>query len=101
MLGAMTWMYRKLIEASEVKGVANGWQAARALGMRPEQAELALQNARKISKPRLLAGLDALPNADNRLKGGGAEPRNGMEFFVTHLTGGEAKTSRRKKKRNK
>src|SRR5882724_8494676 len=25
MLGAMTWMYRKLIEASEVKGVANGW----------------------------------------------------------------------------
>src|SRR5207245_4590289 len=44
MLGAITWMYRKLIEASEVKGVTNGWQAARALGMRPEQAELALQN---------------------------------------------------------
>ncbi len=40
MLGAITWMYRKLIEASEVKDVANGWQAARALGMRPEQAEL-------------------------------------------------------------
>ena len=27
MLGALTWMYRKLIEASEVRGVANGWQA--------------------------------------------------------------------------
>src|SRR5207248_9240452 len=59
MLGAMTWMYRKLIEASELKGVANGWQAARTLGMRPEQAELALQNARKISRQRLLGGLRA------------------------------------------
>src|SRR6202035_2474225 len=57
MLGALTWMYRKLIEASEVKGIANGWQAARALGMRPEQAELALQSARKIGKARLLTGL--------------------------------------------
>ena len=94
MLGAMAWMYRKLIEASEVKGVANGWQAARALGMRPEQAELALQSARKISKPRLLEGLNALRDADDRLKGGGAEPRTVMEFLVTQLTGGEAKAAR-------
>src|SRR5437899_6895416 len=86
MLGAMTWMYRKLIEASEVKGVTNGWQAARALGMRPEQAELALQNARKISKARLLAGLRALRNADDQLKGSGAEPRTVMEFLVAQLT---------------
>ena len=88
MLGAITWMYRKLIEASDIKGVANGWQAARALGMRPEQAELALQNARKISKPRLLAGLNALRSADDRLKGSGAEPRTVMEFLVAQLTGG-------------
>jgi DNA polymerase III subunit delta len=94
MLGAITWMYRKLIEASDLKGVANGWQAARALGMRPEQAELALQNARKISKPRLLAGLQALRNADDRLKGSGAEPRTVMEFLVAQLTGGEAKAAR-------
>ena len=86
MLGAMAWMYRKLIEASEVKGVTNGWQASRALGMRPEQAELALRNARKISKPRLLAGLHALRNADDRLKGSGAEPRTVMEFLVAQLT---------------
>src|SRR6266851_5660855 len=90
LLGAMAWMYRKLIEASEVQAATNGWQAARALGMRPEQAELALQNARKISKPRLLAGLHALRNADDRLKGSGAEPRTVMEFLVTQLTGGDA-----------
>ena len=94
MLGAMAWMYRKLIEASEVKGVTNGWQAARALGMRAEQAELALQNARKISKPRLLAGLHALRNADDQLKGSGAEPRTVMEFLVAQLTSGEAKAAR-------
>jgi DNA polymerase III subunit delta len=94
MLGAITWMYRKLIEASEVKGVSNGYQAARALGMRPEQAELALQNARKISKPRLLAGLHALRDADDRLRGSGAEPRTVMEFLVAQLTGGEAKAAR-------
>ncbi len=94
MLGAITWMYRKVIEASELKGVANGWQVARALSMRPEQAELALQSARKISKPRLLAGLHALRNADDRLKGGGAEPRTVMEFLVSELTGGEANAAR-------
>jgi DNA polymerase-3 subunit delta len=88
MLGAITWMYRKLIEASDIKGLANGWQAARALGMRPGQAEMALQNARKISKPRLLAGLNALRSADDRLKGSGVEPRTVMEFLVAQLTGG-------------
>src|SRR5215472_484381 len=95
MLGAITWMYRKLIEASEVKGVSNGRQAARALGMRPEQAELALQSARKISKPRLLAGLGALRRADDRLKGGREDARAVMEFLVTELTSGEALAARR------
>jgi len=94
MLGAMAWMYRKLIEASEVKGVTNGWQAARALGMRPERAELALQNARKISKGRLLGGLSALQKADDRLKRGGEDARAVMEFLITELTGGETKAAR-------
>jgi len=94
MLGAMAWMYRKLIEASEVKGAVNGWQAARALGMRPEQADLALQNARKIGKERLLGGLGALQKADDRLKRGGEDARAVMEFLVTELTGAEAKAAR-------
>jgi DNA polymerase-3 subunit delta len=94
MLGAITWMYRKVIEASEVKGVTNGWQAARALGMRPEQAESALQSARKISKTRLLAGLSALRRADDRLKGGREDARTVMEFLVTELTSGELKAAK-------
>jgi len=90
MVGAMAWMYRKLIEASELRGATNGWQAARALSMRPEQAELALQCARKISRERLLDGLRALQEADNRLKGGAKEPRIVMEFLVQQLSAGAA-----------
>jgi DNA polymerase III subunit delta len=90
MLGALTWMYRKLIEASEVRGVSNGYQAARALGMRPEQAELALQSARKIGKSRLLDGLQALKTADSRLKGGADDAQTVMEFLLIELTGATA-----------
>jgi DNA polymerase-3 subunit delta len=85
LLGGIAWMYRKLIEASEIKGAANGWQAARALGMHPEQAELALQNARKIPKGRLRDGLRSLQKADDRLKRGGEDARAVMEFLVTEL----------------
>jgi len=86
MLGAITWVYRKLIEASDLKGVNNGYQAARALAMNPERAEAALRNARKISKPRLLAGLRAFQNADDRLKGGREDARTTLEFLITDLT---------------
>lgn len=95
MLGAITWMYRKLIEASEIRGSTNGWGAARALGMRPEQAELALESSRRIPKARLLAGLSALQRADDRLKGGREDARVVMEFLVTELTGQEALAVRR------
>ena len=90
MLGAMAWMYRKLIEASEMRGIKNGWQAARALGMRQEQAELAFQSATKIPKARLLEGLRALQMADNRLKGGTEDARAVLEFLVTELTAPDA-----------
>jgi DNA polymerase-3 subunit delta len=95
MLGAMAWMYRKLIEASEIQGATNGWQASRQLGMRPEQAELALQNARKIPKARLLDGLRALQEADDRLKRGGEDARAVMEFLVTNLAAEETKAAHR------
>lgn len=93
MVGAMAWMYRKLIEASELKGVANGYQAARALAMNPEKAELALQASRKIPKAQLLAGLRALQRADDRLKGGAEDERAVMEFLVSELAKGQAKAA--------
>ena len=94
MVGGMAWMYRKLVEASEVRGVTNGWQAAKALGMRPEQAELAIRCARKIPRERLLDGLQALQEADNRLKGGAKDVRAIMEFLVWRLSGDEAAVAR-------
>jgi DNA polymerase-3 subunit delta len=89
MLGGITWMYRKIVEASEVRGATNGWQAARALGMRPEQAEIALQCSRRISKERLMNGLRALKNADAQLKSGRDE-RTVMEFLVWELSGAKS-----------
>src|SRR5262249_3949089 len=81
MLGAITWMYRKMIEASELRGVNNGFQAARALAMRPEQAEVALRSARKLSKALLLPGLAALQRADDRLKTG-EDPQLILNFMI-------------------
>ena len=89
MLGALTWMYRKLIEASEIRGAMNGWQAARTLGMRPEQADIALRAARKTSKTQLLTGLRALEKADDRLKSS-KDARMVLEFLVTELTSANA-----------
>jgi DNA polymerase III subunit delta len=94
MVGGMAWMYRKLVEASEVRGITNGWQAAKALGMRPEQAELAIQCARKIPRERLLDGLRALQEADNRLKGGVKDVRATMEFLVWRLSGDKVAVAR-------
>ncbi|MGB7436717.1 MAG: DNA polymerase III subunit delta [Candidatus Acidiferrum sp.] len=94
MVGGMAWMYRKLVEASEVRGVTNGWQAARALSMRPEQAELAIRCARNIPRERLLDGLCALREADDRLKGGAKDVRAVMEFLVWRLSGDHATASK-------
>ena len=94
MVGGMAWMYRKLVEASEVRGVTNGWQAAKALGMRPEQAELAIRCAQKIPRARLLDGLRALQEADNRLKGGVKDVRAIMEFLVWRLSGDQVAAAR-------
>lgn len=88
MIGAIAWMYRKLLEAQELAPGVSGWQAARALGMRLETAEKAVPNARKISKAQILDGLRALHEADSRVKSGNTNPRAVMEFLVTRLAGG-------------
>jgi len=93
MVGGMAWMYRKLVEASEVRGASNPWQAAKALAMRPEQAEMAIRCTQRIPRERLLDGLQALQEADSRLKGGVKDVRAIMEFLVWRLSGDQAATT--------
>lgn len=87
LLGALAWMYRKLLEAQELPPTASGWQAASRLSMRPPMAELALRQSRKFPRAQLTAGLEALYEADSRLKSGGASQRAVMEFLVNRLAG--------------
>jgi len=87
LVGAMAWMYRKLIEAQELPANLTGWQAARRLGTWEKTADLAVRQSRKIPRQQLLEGLRALYKADSRLKSGPANPRAVMEFLVARLTG--------------
>jgi DNA polymerase-3 subunit delta len=85
LLGALAWMYRKLLEAQELPSGTVGWQAASRLKMRPAAAELAVQQSRKFPKTQLTEGLAALYEADSRLKSGVTNQRAVMEFLVTQL----------------
>jgi DNA polymerase-3 subunit delta len=85
LLGALAWMYRKLLEAQELPSGTVGWQAASRLKMRADAAELAVRQSRKFPKTQLTNGLIALYEADSRLKSGGTNQRAVMEFLVTQL----------------
>jgi DNA polymerase-3 subunit delta len=94
-VGAMAWMYRKLIEAQELPAHTNKFQAAGKLKMRPDAAETALQQSRAIPRQRLLDGIVALAEADDRLKSGHKNPRAVMEFLIANLTAAAAESSPR------
>jgi DNA polymerase III subunit delta len=85
LLGALAWMYRKLLEAQELPVGATGGQAASRLSMRTGMAELALRQSRKFQRIQLTRGLAALYEADSRLKSGGTSQRAVMEFLVAQL----------------
>jgi DNA polymerase-3 subunit delta len=85
LLGALAWMYRKLLEAQELPANSTGGQAASRLGMRPPMAELAVRQSRKFPRTQLTRGLAALYEADSRLKSGGTSQRAVMEFLVAQL----------------
>lgn len=85
LLGALAWMYRKLLEAQELPSGLQGWQAASRLKMRSEKAELAVKQSRRFPREQLTGGLAALYEADNRLKSGAANQRAVMEFLVAQL----------------
>jgi DNA polymerase-3 subunit delta len=85
LVGGITWMYRKLIEARDLPAGTSGFQAARALGMNPAAAETAVRQAHRIPKKDLLAGLVALAEADSQLKYSNPNPRALMEFLIVQL----------------
>jgi DNA polymerase III subunit delta len=86
LVGALAWMYRKLIEARDLPPGTGGFQAARQLQMRPNDAEAAIRNAHRLGKAELVAGLVALAEADSQLKSANPNPRALMEFLVARLT---------------
>jgi DNA polymerase III subunit delta len=86
LVGALAYMFRKLLEASELPASANGWQAAQRLGMRPKSAETALAHARRIPRLQLRLALVLLAEADDRLKSAAADDRAIMEFLVAGLS---------------
>jgi DNA polymerase III subunit delta len=90
LIGAMAWMFRKLIEAQQLSPQTTSYQAAGRLQMRAATAEIALQHARKIPRRQLVEGLRTLYDADSRLKSGSTNDRAVMEFVVAQLTASAA-----------
>ena len=90
LIGAMAWMYRKLMEAQQLSPHTSSYQAAGRLGMRVATAEMAMRHARKIPRRQLVEGLRALYDADSTLKSGSGNDRAVMEFVVAQLTASSA-----------
>jgi DNA polymerase III subunit delta len=84
-VGAMAWMFRKLLEAQSLPRNADPWQAARQLVMQRDTAVIALRECRRMTTQQLRDGLVLLAEADNQLKSGVAAPKAMMEFLVTQL----------------
>jgi DNA polymerase-3 subunit delta len=85
-VGALAWMYRRLLEVQELPHGLNAGMVAGKLRMRYDTAELALREAPRIPRERLVAGLHALAEADSRLKSGNPDDAALMEFLATQLT---------------
>jgi len=95
MIGALSWMYRKLVEARDLPPRTTGYQASRHLGMRPESAETAVRQAHCFAKTDLLAGLVALADADSELKSSNPNPRATLEFLIARLTSSASRSAGR------
>ncbi len=90
LIGALAWMYRKLLEAQELPAGISAGQAAGRLGVREGTAELVLRQSRKFPRTQLARGLVALYEADSRLKSGGTSQRGVLEFLIAQLASAEA-----------
>jgi len=86
LVGAMAWMFRKLMEVQDLGAHTSEYEAVGRLKMRVATAKLALQQARRIPRRQLIVGLQALYDADNQLKSGSGNDRAVMEFLLARLT---------------
>jgi DNA polymerase-3 subunit delta len=84
-VGALAGTYRRLIEAREIPVTTNKFQAAQRLRMPPDAAEIALRNAHRVPKKRLLAAIATLADADSQLKSSNPDPRALLEFLLVQL----------------
>jgi DNA polymerase-3 subunit delta len=84
-IGALAGTYRRLIEARDLPVTTNKFQAAQKLRMPPDAAEIALRNAHRMPKKRLLAALSTLADADSQLKSSNPDPRALVEFLLVRL----------------
>ena len=84
-VGALAGTYRRLAEARDLPATTNKFQAAQRLRMPPDAAEIALRNAHRMPKKRLLNALTTLADADSQLKSSNPDPRALLEFLLVRL----------------
>lgn len=84
-VGALAGTFRKLVEARELPITTNKFQAAQRLRMPADAAEIALRNAHRMPKKRLLAALSTLADADSQLKSSNPDPRALLEFLLVNI----------------
>jgi DNA polymerase III subunit delta len=93
-VGALAWMYRALLIAQELPANVNKFQAAGKMRMRPDAAEQAIRQSRAIPRAKLLAGIEALADADSTIKSGfGSSTRAVMEILIANLTRASASSA--------
>jgi DNA polymerase-3 subunit delta len=84
-VGALAGTYRRLAEARDLPPTTNKFQAAQRLRMPPDAAEIALRNAHRMPKKRLLSAINTLADADSQLKSSNPDPRALLEFLLVRL----------------
>ena len=94
LVGAMAWMFRKLLETQDLGRGASAGQVAGQLRMPLDSAKMAVRQAQKIPRRQLVRGLQALYEADSRLKSGTKDDRAVMEFLVAQLAGSRESAAR-------
>ena len=85
-VGALAWLYRKLIEARGLPATMNGYQAARQLGHAPRRSGERVAPGASHSEKGIAGGAGGAGRGGQPLKSSNPNPRATMEFLVARLT---------------